>query len=72
MLAITILSRANLKERWVSTYYGSPVAQEWRSLVIEAVFFWQYAIMALIGNPLAILLTLRALSPSKREKRMHA
>lgn len=56
---LATLDRVTVQERWVSTYYGTPAPQEWRTVFIDPTVYWQIPLMMTIANPLIVLFTFR-------------
>jgi hypothetical protein len=59
LIALLVLAGSGVNERWV---HQSGTAYEWRTIVIEPVYYWQFTVITLIANPALILLALRCLT----------
>jgi hypothetical protein len=59
LIALLVLDGSGVNERWV---HQSGTAYEWRPIIIEPVYYWQFTVITLIANPALILLALRCAS----------
>jgi hypothetical protein len=58
-VALMMLTNARFNYRWVSTYSGTPVPQDWSPYFSDSVAYWQGPVVAMIGNPACLLLIVR-------------
>ena len=59
---LAVLEHVDIRDRWVSTYYGTPGPQDWRDVWVEPAFHRQLPVAITITNPLIVLLAFRLLS----------